>query len=630
MSTAVIAGALASAAFWLIDRMSLPETTTTLSLELRLLAAHLAVGGVLGALSGALVRDHSSRLRVAGTAGAFTIGIVIVAVLSTVAHYPQLVADRWWLAGGALATLQRFVTHTVGPLLLDALWVLPMGAAVAVALARIARSRPKLVAEVAAAAAVVVAIRFVLAIGARANAIEAPPDVLVIASAALRTDRLESADTMPYVSSRIPDGTLYRHAVTPIARSYPGWVSTLTGTEPRVHDVRHDFPALESRRDVGPTLFTELRDRGYFTYVAAGSAGVVFSSFDGGFERIDAPRSRSTALGRHTFSLPLLRFRSFRKLFPEWRRLPAAAIPRWIVDEALSHLDRRDERPAAGLVVFGNTLAPYVSPYPYYRQESDDYRGDYLYHVPTTSGGPSPTDVRQIRARFDGALGAVDTAIARLLEHVHRPTLVIITGVHGEELYEEPGLAGHGDALQSLRSQAAPILLLGPGVPEGVRSSAPARHTDLPATVLDRLGISETFGHGVTLFDEDAPRPVCVETGIWTSPTEPQALRGDRLTYAPLDGLVELEPSSGEPVLRRDVESLVETAKFRGVIAGRALYRERLTPNGLVRETVTHPDVEALTPDAHELRKLFEERCIDGDENLSRLYGVVVFERGER
>lgn len=637
MKTAASAGALTLAALWLVDRWSLPEAST-LSLESRLLATHLVIGAGLGALAGALVQDRSSRWRTASAAGGFTLAVALTALFGTVAHYPQLVADRWWLGGGTLAMLQRLVTHTSGPLLWDALLITLLGGAATMLLAQIVRSRPKHAGAVAMAAGVFAMVRFVASIPARSSetATETAPDVLVIASAALRLDRLESPDTMPYVSSRIPDGTLYRHAVTPIARSYPGWVSTLTGTEPRAHDIRHGFPTLSSRRDIGPTLFTELRDRGYFTFVTADSAGAFFSGLDAGFELVDAPgaspvaRSPSRALSRHTFSLPLLRFRFFRNLFPEWRLLPTAD-PGWIVDEALPQIDRSDARPYAGLVVLGNTLRPYGSPYPYYLKASGDYRGPYLYHVPPVSGSnPTADDVRQIRARFDGALSAVDGAIRELVERLRRPTLVIITGAHGEELYETPGLAGHGNALESLRSQATPILLLGPGIPHGTLSNTPARHYDLPATVLDRLGISKTFGQGTSLFDEGAPRPACVETGIWFSPKEPPALRGERLTYAPIADLLEIEPSTGMTALRRDRESLVETTKARGLILGGQLYHEQLTPEGPARTVRSFDGVEAPVADAHELARLFEKRCIDGDENLSRLYGTVVFERIDR
>ncbi len=109
---------------------------------------------------------------------------------------------------------------------------------------------------------------------------------------------------MPRTSSRIPGGSLFRYAVTPVARTYPSWVSLLTGTEPRVNGVRHMFPTLEVRRDVGATLFTRLRDQGYFTFAVSDFAGDVFPGFEGGFETLDTPRlsvdtlAQSTALHR--------------------------------------------------------------------------------------------------------------------------------------------------------------------------------------------------------------------------------------------------------------------------------------------------------------------------------------------
>jgi hypothetical protein len=473
----------------------------------------------------------------------------------------------------------------------------------------------------------------------------APLNLLILASDSLRSDRIEDPEVMPKTAARIPEGSLYRYAVTSIARTYPSWVSMLTGTEPRANGVRHMFPTVAARRDVGATLFTRLRDQGYFTFAVSDFAGDIFPGFEGGFESLDTPHlnvdtlAQSTALTGHTWSLPFLRLRPIRSLFPYWRNVPSLADPEWVADSALRQVRRSGSRPFAGVVFFSTAHFPYVAPYPDYLRGSGEYRGRYLYHVPPVQPDEAPTaeDVEQIRFRYDAALTSIDRAMEKIFRDLDErglrgKTLVVVTGDHGEELYEEPGIAGHGDTIRHLRSQAVPVLLVGPGIAGGVRSSAQVRHYDLAATVLSVLEPQRAgweFGHGTSLLDADVARPICVETGIWFWPGRPLGLAGKRLDYPGISELLELEPATREMVLRDDMETLVESAKERGLVLGRRLYREQLTAFGLEKEIVLleGPDFPMDEAEDVDLAQLFQERCVEGDENLRRLYGAVVFER---
>jgi hypothetical protein len=145
-------------------------------------------------------------------------------------------------------------------------------------------------------------------------------------------------------------------------------------------------------------------------------------------------------------------------------------------------------------------------------------------------------------------------------------------------------------------------------------------------SVLDPEGASREFGHGASLNDPDVARPICVESEIWYWPGRPLGLAGRRLDYPGISELLELEPTTREMVLREDKEREVESAKERGLLLGRRLYREQLTPSGLEKETVLLEGPDPASEDI-DLQKLFQERCVEGDENLRRLYGAVVFER---
>jgi hypothetical protein len=659
-----LAGAAVSLALWLGDVLSLRRLSfagvsdaeaqsrlldlalpAVVSLEARLLALHLLAGVLFGALAGvAFAADAGpSRMRRGLLAAAFALAAHGLALMAMMGRYPQIYADSWWLAGGWRAGVQRLATHGLGPVVFDGLFLLLLLAAGLAAVRRVASHvRGLRWGRLAGAAGVLAAI--VLAAGTlRSTDREAPrdgrPNVLILALDSLRSDRVESPEVMPRTSALASRGTLFLHAFTPVARTFPSWVSLLTGRGPGHTGVRTMFPDLESRRDLGPTFASELRDRGYRTFVVSDFAGDIFPRFRAGLDTVDAPTltadrlARSTVLAAHPWSLPFLRLASVRAVLPEWRNLASISDPEWLVDKTLAHVRDARHRPFAGIIFFSTPHFPYVAPYPDYLWRAGDYRGRYLYHAPPVAGEtrPSEEDVHQVRARYDGAIRATDRAIGRLLDSlllrgVLERTVVVVTGDHGEELYEQEGVAGHGDTIDGVRSQAVPILISGPGVPSGQRREEQVRLHDLAATLLalalDEPGMS--FGDGLDLFVEGAARPTCLETGLWFFPRLPLGLKGRRLEYPGIADLLEVEPRSRELVLREDVVSRVESSKARGIVLGARLWTEQLTPAGRRTALVR---LEGI-PGAHEeedLAALFEERCVDGDPALERYLDAIVW-----
>ena len=315
--TSVLSATLVSGSLWLWDLLRLSSYnfagvtdqaaadrvlsvtgSAITAMELELLVVHLLLGGVFGLLCGLTWQTLGTRLsraRRAVLTAALTFVAFTLALFGMVGTYPQLFADKWWLAGGGLATLQRLITHSIGPRFFDVCLVLLLLALVAASLVRGRRTLSS--AKKGATRAYAVAALFVLlfavvlrtGLGATAPQLSARRNLLILAADSLRSDRLEDPEVMPNMAARLDQGSLFRHAITPIARTYPAWVSTLTGTEPRRHGVRHMFPTKQARRDVGPTLFTTLRDRGYFTFATSDFAGDVFPGFEGGFEVLDTP-----------------------------------------------------------------------------------------------------------------------------------------------------------------------------------------------------------------------------------------------------------------------------------------------------------------------------------------------------
>jgi arylsulfatase A-like enzyme len=87
----------------------------------------------------------------------------------------------------------------------------------------------------------------------------------------------------------------------------------------------------------------------------------------------------------------------------------------------------------------------------------------------------------------------VDALIAELLGDLREAgeledTLVIVTSDHGEELHEH-GQIGHARSLHS-ELLRVPLVLAGPGVPQGFRCAQPVGLVDLVPTVLELVGIA--------------------------------------------------------------------------------------------------------------------------------------------
>jgi tetratricopeptide (TPR) repeat protein len=107
---------------------------------------------------------------------------------------------------------------------------------------------------------------------------------------------------------------------------------------------------------------------------------------------------------------------------------------------------------------------------------------------------PAPFDAQYAGRPYYGEVAAADRALAQLLDQVgaaERPTLVVITGDHGE------ALGDHGETTHGLLAYEStlriPLIVaeLGGGRrrrSSGDVSSVPARHVDILPTILDAIG----------------------------------------------------------------------------------------------------------------------------------------------
>jgi len=581
-------------------------------LGIAIVASALLIGASLGLLSSALL-EARARLGARpprSSTGRAALALLLVVVehacleLWGMSRYPQLYAAAWYGRGGWRRTVQVLATDVLRP---TGVCVLA-GLACVVFLAGPPSQWPRWPGRLARAARTAVAfgrrIRAATALGlaatslallavvrvpdasARPQGSDLRPNVLVLAADSLRADRLD-ARTAPNLSRLAERGTRFDRAFVSLPRTFPSWVTILTGRHPHHHGIRSMFPRWEERARDFDALPARMARAGWATGVVSDYAGDIFSRIDLGFGAVDVPQFdlrqlvRQRALERETPLLPVLNSRLGRRFFPVLREMNEAADPELCAGDAVRAMRRLEQSPGPFfLVVFFSTAHfPYAAPAPYYRAFADSaYRGRFKYHKPVGLGREAPADERderQVRALYDGSVRAIDDAARSILDALEadgnaRNTIVVVTADHGETLYENAHGQGHGDHLFGDEGTHVPLVIVDPRHPGGARESAIARDVDVAPTIYALTGVAPpldldgrslapalTGGHL-------SPVNAFAETELWFTEDIP-GLPGDlRLPYPDIAHLTEVDSRHGdELVLRANMRALTIVAKHR-------------------------------------------------------------------
>jgi arylsulfatase A-like enzyme/Tfp pilus assembly protein PilF len=273
-------------------------------------------------------------------------------------------------------------------------------------------------------------------------------NVLLITIDTLRADALGSygarVDT-PNLDALARAGVRFDFAHAHAVVTLPSHVSILSGLYPYQHGVRENSGFRVPKGTT--TAATLLKRQGYAT--AAFTAGFPLDSQFGLDEGFDVYDDRLDDVGQTSeFALA---------------ERPADAVVR----SALEWISGRDGRWFAWVHVF-DPHAPYRPPEP--------YRTRYAANA------------------YGGEVAFVDAALGPLIEKARsapRPTLVIVTGDHGE------GLGDHGEQSHGVFAYEAtlriPLIVaqIGGSAPNGGRGSVsadPVQHVDILPTILDAIG----------------------------------------------------------------------------------------------------------------------------------------------
>jgi len=334
---------------------------------------------------------------------------------------------------------------------------------------------------------------------------EGAKNVLLVVMDTVRADALSvygyGRPTTPNLERLAKRGVKFERAWSTAPWTLPSHCSIMTGRWP------HEMSAeLYSPLDATyPTLAEHLAGKGYATggFVANTTYCGSETGLARGFSHYeDNPISvagmiHNTALGSRVIepAVAAVNRKASRALRGNGKK-----TARSISDHALAWIDARGDRPFFAFLNFFDAHNPYVTPKGFNRHlgiapaNDADYQllGRWFYVDPKTL---TPRELQLGRDAYDDCIAYIDEQLGRLFDELDRrgvldETLVIVTSDHGEA-FGEHGLFGHASSLYHSELRV-PLLIVEPKrVPGGRTVAESVSLRDLPATVVDLLGVSD-------------------------------------------------------------------------------------------------------------------------------------------
>jgi len=469
------------------------------------------------------------------------------------------------------------------------------------------------------------------------------PNVLLVVIDSLRSDHLSingyERKTTPVIDSIAAQGAVFEKVIVDVPRTFPSWVSMMTGQYAMTHGVRHMFPTEEQRRLIYPPLPKIMSESGWQTAVVADFAGDIFPRMDLGFQRTDAPDFTFDDLVKirnleiHPTAMAFLNNRAGETLYPSIREMVDNCDPRTLTDRVIATLRSFDrKKPFFLSVFFSATHIPYAVTGPYYRKFSDPaYEGPYLFqkkNLLMTKDDVTPADRQHLIDLYDGALYAVDEQIGRMLSELKSlgygdDTIITVTGDHGENFYEHRAEIGHGNHLRGPYAITPPLVIQDTRRPFTVKKVKwQARSIDLAPTLADMAGVKMPATAGSSLVPmldgrEKNNRLAYSETGLWYVNEGPFFFQKMRINYPNVTGLCEIDDEwRKEVVIKERYQPLVVAAKHRMVSDGKYKLIVMPTENGPVSELY---DLQADPEEKNDISKTNPEALALMTEKLKEV-----------
>jgi arylsulfatase A-like enzyme len=328
------------------------------------------------------------------------------------------------------------------------------------------------------------------------------PNVVLIVWDTVRAHNLSlygyERKTTPNLKQWARTGVRYDGAVAPAPWTYPSHSSFFTGQWPYRLNSQWKFDL----DDASPTLAEHLAAKGYQT--AGFVANTNCCSYEGGLAR---------------------GFAHFEDYVLTPRTLFSRIVPgKWVLEQVVGLLDfydrkwvslqsrgaheinnafldwlgrRRSDRPFFAFLNYFDAHEPYIAPAKYIGRFGirPVYWRDFQFLFDFIGLPKQPRMTRDIlmaRDCYDDCIAYLDEQLDRLLTELRGrglldSTVVIITSDHGEA-FGDHGTTGHSYGV-FMDEIGVPLVILAPGAPAGRVVKHPVTLRDIPATVVDLLGI---------------------------------------------------------------------------------------------------------------------------------------------
>jgi arylsulfatase A-like enzyme len=305
--------------------------------------------------------------------------------------------------------------------------------------------------------------------------------------------------TTPELEAIARRGTTFDRAFSTAPWTLPSHASIWTGRYPHELSAGYRTPLDDTYATMGEVL----AQNGYVTGGFMGNAffGMPAFGLSRGFQTYHAGRRIDLTFVATSWSFSNYFFQRAR-----WarglRRNPLLRTAEQVNQDMLEWVDRRGNRPYFAVLNYFDTHDPYFPPMPY-RAAFSKEQGRYW--LPEELRPFPPQQLGQLRAAYEEAMLYVDHetgALRRTLEQRGdlENTVVIITADHGEAFGEhDASVTGHGVTLFTPMLHVPLVISFPSRLPSGVRRTETVSLRDIPATVMDLLGVQRHPFPGISL-----------------------------------------------------------------------------------------------------------------------------------
>lgn len=439
------------------------------------------------------------------------------------------------------------------------------------------------------------------------------PNILIIGSDSLRGDRLgvsgyrpkrkdgpAAAGVSPVIDALAARSVNFTTCYSPIGSTLESGTSLMSSQYPHTHGLRHMFPNKEtimSAREKTVPMASLLRQKdydtaaigdwcaGYYELMPLGFEHISVSSFDSFKVYMSQAVVMAHAIIPTYFDNPL----GYR-LFPQINSFASFVTPDVVTNRVKKRLTKvsASGQPFFWHVFYSCNHLPYQSREPYASMFVDpDYDGPnkkaFPFDVDSFASKTNleeilasapPEDIAQINAVYDGCVRQFDDCVKEILEALKangldKNTIVIVTGDHGDDLYDPGTTLLHGQGFNGgLQASHVPMIVHVPGVsPKVIHETV--RLIDVMPTLADMTGVEKpaawegkSFAGWINGTAAPEWRPFYGETGFPFM--QPKVAGIERPPLHPLDEMTAYDPDFNyQFVLKPEYDERMVTAKQR-------------------------------------------------------------------